>query len=745
MASDGSALPGRRTVAVFLAATVMVAVGWLSLRATTSSDLAPRRDSGVTAEGLIVEPTSRDSPLRRGDLIVAVEDIPVSEVLAGTVTLEHKSSYTYRVLRQGRSLPVQVTLADGLPLWSRFRDYLTVIVVVVLLVPLAVFVLARAGDQPAAAAFGIFAAALLGAVVFAVAGWEVHHAVAGRTIFWVGIAGQGFFSLLTPSLAHFAFTFPEPAPMLRRWRWSVWVLYAVPLSVFVGVVGWIALAGAETERYATIDAIVGVLGMVVLLVALVGVVASVRRARRSPAGARRVQLIGLGAGSTIAAALAVNVVPNPVSGSAAQWLDVLAGVAFVPLPLAVAVAIARREFADIDPVLNRTLVWITVSVALLSLYLLMVAITVPVLGDSDVAPGLPAAAIVALTLSPLRARVQSAVNRRFYGERANHHAVATRLVDASQHATPGEALDVVVETIITALRLPHVAITADESTDVVLSERGRSAGPSLAVALMHQGERVGTLVASPRPGEQKLSPKDVEVLTSLAPTVAAVVAANHSITQLVETRDRLAVIGAQERTRVQHDLHDRIGPELFGLVLALDAEAERDTHPTERAVFLQLRDRAEMALADVRALARGLTTPTLEETGLVPALRAASTRLAAGSHGIVIDVRAPLYLPKLDREVTEAAFFVCVEAMSNAVHHSRGTVCRVVLAVSAEPHELVLEVADNGVGICDDAIIGVGVTSMRSRVEQLGGCFTLGADDPTGTVVFAAIPLSHQP
>jgi signal transduction histidine kinase len=55
--------------------------------------------------------------------------------------------------------------------------------------------------------------------------------------------------------------------------------------------------------------------------------------------------------------------------------------------------------------------------------------------------------------------------------------------------------------------------------------------------------------------------------------------------------------------------------------------------------------------------------------------------------------------------------------------------------------ELVVRVGDDGVGLGQPYVSGIGITSMRSRVQALGGVFDLGAAPHGGTWLQARIPV----
>jgi signal transduction histidine kinase len=57
-------------------------------------------------------------------------------------------------------------------------------------------------------------------------------------------------------------------------------------------------------------------------------------------------------------------------------------------------------------------------------------------------------------------------------------------------------------------------------------------------------------------------------------------------------------------------------------------------------------------------------------------------------------------------------------------------------------NDLLLRIADDGCGIPQPYVSGLGITSMRKRVEALGGRFTIGAQDAGGTLIAANIPIA---
>jgi signal transduction histidine kinase len=124
----------------------------------------------------------------------------------------------------------------------------------------------------------------------------------------------------------------------------------------------------------------------------------------------------------------------------------------------------------------------------------------------------------------------------------------------------------------------------------------------------------------------------------------------------------------------------------------------------------------------------------LAQEGLVGALR---QRLDAVERrtGVQAQLQAEAML-ELPRQVEEALYHIAQEALNNALKHATATV--VTVSIGADNGRIELEVADNGSGFDPQAAEGkggLGLTSMRERVEKMGGVLTILSTPGEGTKV----------
>jgi signal transduction histidine kinase len=151
-------------------------------------------------------------------------------------------------------------------------------------------------------------------------------------------------------------------------------------------------------------------------------------------------------------------------------------------------------------------------------------------------------------------------------------------------------------------------------------------------------------------------------------------------------------------------------------------------------MLLELKERTQGAVADIRRLVYGLRPPALDELGLSGAVR----QHAAAIDGVQVVVDAPDDLAPLPAAVEVAAYRIIQEALTNVVRHAAAQRCTIRLT---RDDALCLEVLDDGRGLPAHYRAGVGLLAMRERAAELGGQCVIAPRAGGGTRVWAALPL----
>jgi signal transduction histidine kinase len=208
--------------------------------------------------------------------------------------------------------------------------------------------------------------------------------------------------------------------------------------------------------------------------------------------------------------------------------------------------------------------------------------------------------------------------------------------------------------------------------------------------------------------------------------------------ELQLSRQKIVTAREEERRRLRRDLHDGLGPTLAAQMLRVGAaQAQLHKNPQKTAGILDdLQDGIDGTLTTIRQLVYELRPPLLDQFGLIGAI---TDFVSRNESSVEIKLDLPKQLPTLSAAVEVAAFRILQTSLDNVMKHSQATHCEMRLTIS--DGNLNIDVIDNGIGIATKYLAGVGLTSMRERAEELGGTFSVGPIQPTGTHLAVSIPL----
>jgi two-component system NarL family sensor kinase len=347
-----------------------------------------------------------------------------------------------------------------------------------------------------------------------------------------------------------------------------------------------------------------------------------------------------------------------------------------------------------------------------------------------------AIALIAITIEPVRRWLRLTIDDVVYGNLGDSYTVITELTRQIDGATPTDptASDPSLARMIArTLNVPYVAIVdGDVETSVV---GVRPTDRDLAdVPLTYQGAEIGHLYVAPRHASTSLSNRDIKLLSDLAQQLAVALYAIRASEQVQASRAALVTAREEERRRIRRDLHDGLGPSLASMKLQLTAVARLlEAEPGRAANLLgEVRDGMDETTADIRRLVYGLRPPLIDELGLITALR----NHPSAHSGLSITVE-PDELPDLPAAVEVALYRIASEAIHNAVRHSGGQRCAVTIEVDAD--EVHMRISDDGRGLPEPLVDGVGIAAIRERAAELGGIVELASHE--GTTITTVVPL----
>jgi signal transduction histidine kinase len=229
------------------------------------------------------------------------------------------------------------------------------------------------------------------------------------------------------------------------------------------------------------------------------------------------------------------------------------------------------------------------------------------------------------------------------------------------------------------------------------------------------------------------------------------------ITEQFESHQELRRLSRQtlneqdrQRRYLARELHESAGQSLAALKMTLGRVRETLLENSDLALALleSAALLADGAAREVRTVSYLLHPPMLDDAGIGPALRWYVAGFAERSKiAVTLEMDEPF--PRFCQEIETTVFRVVQEALTN-VHRYSGSASASIL-LEPNDSQLRIEIRDRGCGLPPQsdpahrrAGIGVGISGMRERVEQLDGTFELKSVPGEGTTVRVLLPAVPQ-
>lgn len=675
--------------------------------------------------------------LRAGDVVVGVNGARLGPYVdVGPIRVGE--SLTYVVLRDGYTETIPVTLR-AFPLACFLAASWLSLVVLSALLAIATFVFRRRPTDPAAQALLLVAALTFCGTVAYLLGEQVVQ-LAGYGPTFLDFVGELALALIWGALAYFALVVPG-AEIRMTWR-RVVALYTLPLALHVVYLA-VALPTANgPAEVAGRIAQVSWLPSSVLPVVTALVMAFRYRAIHDVESRQRLRWVLITLLGGALAFLSIWTIPNALGWPVPPTNLIM--LLFLPPTLALGAAILRYRLFDIEIILRRSLLYGGLTMSAVAIYLAGAWVLSRVFVTRPTLTAVLASGLVGFIAPPLHAFLRQRVGRLVYGERDDPFEVLARLGRVDAAAAPQEVLQTVVDTLGHALRLPyvHIELRRAQSRFSLAASYGNDSDQSVELPLDLADDVRGRLVLAVGPGREPFGPADRRLLDTVTRHVSRAASMVLLTTELQLSREQIVLAREEERRRLHHRLHDGLGPDLAAGVMRMEAARElmsRDADAAAAHLDEQI-VRTRSLIGDVRRLVYNLRPPALDQLGLADAIRERANQLLGPNEASRMRIRVEHEgsLAELPAAVEVAAFWISVEATSNAVRHAEASLCRIRLVRGTA---LMVKIEDDGRGIPDRVQAGGGLISMRERAEELGGTCRIRRTRDHGTVVEAQLPI----
>jgi len=727
---------------------ILLCLALLVYRVTLPTDgwMAVEPD-GFDSNGVIYRQNVLGLPsdLQPGDWVTAIHGVPiVNGLYIAPEGLQSAwkagGSVEYTVQRAGQTVLIQVPLGR----WSAaqvlgatvFANMSTLSTWLGLLIFVAVSFYAcwRRPDLPAATALMFLAAFVFSIFLYMnilpLSTTDVLDPLAN--VGAVSATLLTFSLLLPPALIRFGLTFPHPKPVLKKQPWLVYLPYLAGAGVIgafalrVYVAGWLWVGCA----------------MLITLGLLVHNAVTMRDSisRGQMRWALGGTLFGLGLfGLTFLNFLFVGSSASVLG----QLLATLSNLGFPVMGIGLAVAVLRYQLFNLERIVNRALVYFGLTLSVILLYVLVVGyLSYLFQAQGNLFISLAATGVVAVMFAPLHRALQRAVNRLMYGERDEPYELLVRLGRQLETALDSSAgLALTVESLAKALKLPYVAIALlGEDALQVVAQYGTPQDQVIQFPMVLAGQKIGELRAATRSADEPFSQTDRQLIGSLARQISLSAHAHLLGARLEQARLRLVTERGEARRQLGRDLHDDVGHQLTALgrqIERLQRAMPKDSSDAEAALS-SVHQQLLHLTNHVRQLAHQLFPPELELLGLAGALR----ERALAHPALKISFDAPENLPVLPAEIETAVYYIALEALTNIEKHAQAQSCQLSLTLApAQPLPILkLTIRDDGRGIQQPQLSGIGLLSMQARTAEVGGTFQIDALPGGGTLLSVRIP-----
>ncbi len=557
------------------------------------------------------------------------------------------------------------------------------------------------------------------------------------------------FNLAAPLLLHYALTFPV---RLGRARWRRWGLALIYVTALISFGVWVF-----DKR---LGITVSIVFFSLVVTAAILCILYVYQYRASSADRRRTRVVVFG---TLIAGLPLILLYLLPSVFRTQHLipEWLVALFLLVAPLSYLYATLRYNLFGIDRLLNRTLVYVILSLAIFIVYLAPYLFLYQYVSDNlfvQLAFIFGLTLWVGWTFDWMRTRAQRLVDQLFYGGWYDYPAVVETISDAlARSSTREEVVDVLSRQIPELMRLKNSSLWIGDPNATFPSLKPsqsqarfrfqfRSDAPAQWTVGLHRDgddlsdadQRILRTVAR----QAEIALNNVFMIETLRKQLDEIRASREALAQI---QHRLLLSREEERSRLARDLHDGPIQLLVGLNIQLGLlQNTKGFDASTQESFVEMRSEIRQLSSELRQVCTELRPPMLDTLGLGAAIRALGEEWSAQNGADVHLALSPnADFRSLPEEVAVNFYRVAQETLINIGKHAQAK--QVDFVLDYRDQRLTMTIQDDGLGFSAPVTMHgltaqkhFGLAGMKERIDQIGGTWNLDSASGDGTTVRAA-------
>lgn len=198
----------------------------------------------------------------------------------------------------------------------------------------------------------------------------------------------------------------------------------------------------------------------------------------------------------------------------------------------------------------------------------------------------------------------------------------------------------------------------------------------------------------------------------------------------------------KERKRVAEDLHDNLGSVVATLKLHFDnLRINREKKKiNQETLFDKTENLIDEAYQKVRSIAHAKNAGVIANQGLLVAVKLMAEKISSANSVQIEVIDYGLEKP-IENALEIALFRIIQELTTNIIKHAKASMA--TINISQDSDDITILIEDNGIGMDSSQINiqkGMGLHSIKTRVEHLEGSFTVDSTPSKGTTIVINIP-----